>query len=460
MSPLVLLLSLLAGDEWTRFRGPNGSGVSATAAKLPVKFGPGRNLSWKTAVPFSRSSPIVAGGRVFVTAAEGENLLTLAFDGATGKQLWRQDLKRPRQAKLYRLSDNASSTPVADDKAVYVFFAEFGLIAYNLADGKERWRQPLGPFQNYYGMGASPVLAGDLLIMLCDQTSGSYLLALDHVTGRQRWKTPRGQHREGWSTPIVSGDEILTFGTSRIDSYSLSTGESRWWMPLSSNGSMGVPLLYRDSLLLAASGSDQPWMPAFASALAKLDQDGDGKLSERESKDERDWFEHFPAVDANHDGLLEQKEWDEMRALGSGDYGAMSISLSGAAKGRRDPATAVRWRVKRSVPYVSSPLILDGVLYMVKDGGIVSSLDPATGAILKQGRAAKGLYFASIVAADGKLFLLSAEGKVTVLKPGAQWEVLQENDLGEECHATPAIAGGTIYIRTRGTLMAFRESVR
>jgi outer membrane protein assembly factor BamB len=443
--------------DWARFRGPNGSGVGA-ATNLPSKFGPSENVVWKTAVPFGRSSPIVAGGRVFLTASKDETLITLAYDAATGRELWRRELKPAHAHKIFKSNDPASPTPAADEKSVYVFFADFGLISYTL-DGKERWRHPLGPFENFYGLSSSPVISGGLVFLLCDQAKGSFLVAVDKETGRQRWRTERREHSEGWSVPIVYQDQILAVGSTRVDSYFLSTGEHRWWIPLSSMGSMGSPVVHGDALIVTALGSEQPWMPSFASALAKLDKDGDGKLSIAESKDETEWFEHFGWVDANHDKFLDAKEWEAARSIGLGDYGAISIPLTG--KGRLD-ASAVKWRFKRNLPYVPAPVLYDGVFYMVKSGGIVTSMDPSTGTLLKQGRSEKALgeYYASPVAADGKVFLVSEEGKMTVLKASPQWEVLEVNDLAEECYATPAIGGDRIFVRTRGTLYGFAERGR
>jgi outer membrane protein assembly factor BamB len=120
----------------------------------------------------------------------------------------------------------------------------------------------------------------------------------------------------------------------------------------------------------------------------------------------------------------------------------------------------VRWRVKRNLPYVPSPVLYEGVFYMVKDGGIVTSLDPATGKTLKQGRApqAPGQYLASPVAADGKLYLVNEEGLLTVMRAGAQWEPLARNEVGEEVYATPAVDGSRLLVRTRGSLYAFASS--
>jgi outer membrane protein assembly factor BamB len=141
--------------------------------------------------------------------------------------------------------------------------------------------------------------------------------------------------------------------------------------------------------------------------------------------------------------------------MGIGEYGVAAVRPAGQ-RGKLDPS-AVRWRFKKNLPYIPSPLVYQDLFYMVKDGGIVTTLDAATGQTLKEGRAtgAAGKYVASPVAADGKVFLASVDGKVTVLKAGAQWEVLGVNDLGDEIHATPALSGGRLYVRTRGTLYCF-----
>jgi len=457
MSARILILlaaSLLSASDWPRFRGPNGSGTAADAS-LPVEFGPAKNVAWKAAIPFGRSSPIVSASRVFLTASDKGLLVTLAYDASTGRLLWRRELKPVHNQKLYKANDAASPTPAADGQNVHVFFPDFGLISYTL-DGKERWRHPLGPFENFYGISSSPVLAGGSVLLLCDQVKGSFLLAVDPATGRQRWKTPRTQHSEGWAVPIVHEDQIIALGSKRLDSYHLSTGEPRWWTPIVSLGSMGVPVIHNGRLIVTAMGSDQPWMPSFAATLDKCDKDKNSRLSTAEAKAE-DWFEHFGWVDSNHDAQIDSAEWEAARAFGVGDYGAISLPLDG--KGRLEPA-AIRWRFKRNVPYVPSPVLFENVFYMVKDGGIITSLNPATGELLKQGRSEKapGQYLASPVAAAGKVFLLSEEGKLTVLKAGPQWEVLAVNDLGEEAYATPAISGGRLFVRTRGSLYAFSGS--
>ena len=153
-------------------------------------------------------------------------------------------------------------------------------------------------------------------------------------------------------------DQILVFGSTRVDSYFPATGEQRWWLPLSSNGSMGAPVLHADTLIVTASGSDQPWLPSFDAVLAQLDRNRDGLVSLEECKDEKDWFEHFGWVDANHDKQLNAAEWNEALA-GVGDYGAVSIPLR--RKGRLE-AGAIRWRLSAS-SVCSRACAYDGVLH-------------------------------------------------------------------------------------------------
>ena len=178
-----------ATNQWLQFRGPNGSGV-AEGSTPPVEFGANKNLAWKTAVPFARSSPVVTADRVFLTASEGDKLITLALDRKTGKILWRREVVRPRQMVIYKANDPASPSPVSDGKNVYAFFAELGLIAYG-PSGKELWRVPLGPFNSFYGMAGSPVLAGNKLVLVCDHRDNSFVVAVDTQSGKVIWKTVR-----------------------------------------------------------------------------------------------------------------------------------------------------------------------------------------------------------------------------------------------------------------------------
>ena len=459
---LVGMLAAGASDafgQWSQFRGPNGSGVDS-AGGYPVAFSPTNNVVWKAAMPYGQSSPVVAGRHVYLTASEGERRLTICLDTATGRELWRREITPARVQKAFHANDPASPTAAADEDGVIVFFADFGLAAYT-PEGKDRWTLPLGPFKSFYGMAGSPVLAGDLVVLLCDQRSGSFLIALDRKTGRLRWRRDRPQAVEGWATPMVfhpataTATELVVLGSTRLDAYALETGEPSWWLPLGSSGSMGTPVASGDTLFISTLGSTEPSMPAFNTYLEKLDTNKDRRLSAQEFSVDKDMGEHFGWIDADGNDFITETEWNTTRDLAAGDYGAIAVRPAGA-RGKLGPS-AVVWRFQKNLPYIPAPLIYQDVLYLVKTGGIVTSLDPATGRSLKEGRSpgALGEYYASPVAADGKVFLANVEGKVTVLKASAQWEVLGVNDLGDEIHSTPALSGGRLYVRTRGAIYCF-----
>ncbi len=204
------LLTIVVAEDWPQFRGPNGTGVSASTG-LPEEFGPNNNVIWKTALPPGHSSPVLTKNRIFVTAhseinkKEKENykLLVICLDRQTGKLLWQREVARSIVGRLQNVNGPASPSPVTDGSNVYVLFQEFGMVSYDAA-GKERWRLPLGPFNMFYGFGASPILVDDKVILPVDQDNpSSYLIAVDKNSGRVRWKVDRPIVISGYSTPIV-----------------------------------------------------------------------------------------------------------------------------------------------------------------------------------------------------------------------------------------------------------------
>ena len=443
-------------NEWMQFRGPNGTGV-AEGFTLPSEFNATKNLAWKVPVPFARSSPIVTADRVFMTASEGDKLITLALDRKTGKMLWRREVVRPRQMLMYKANDSASPSPVSDGKNVFAFFGELGLISYG-PDGKERWRIPLGPFNSFYGMGGSPVLSGNTLVMVCDQRADSFIIAVDARDGKVIWKKSR-RNFEGYSTPTIyqpknGPAQVIVLGSPTVEGYSLNTGERLWWVTKVGSYPKGVPVLGADIVYVLGEGGDTPFFPPFDEELKQHDTNKDQRVDRDEMKANKDAVEHFGWLDANNDGYIDRAEYEFVSNSTIEGHGLTAVRLGG--QGDLTSSNVV-WRLQKSYPNIPAPLIYRGVMYLMKEGGIVSSLDPTSGQVLKQGRTPNALeeYFASPVAADGKIFLVSGSGKVTVLKADAQWEILATSDLGEEVWATPAIAGNNIYIRTRNALYSF-----
>ncbi|MCL4819124.1 MAG: PQQ-binding-like beta-propeller repeat protein [Vicinamibacteria bacterium] len=454
-----LCFTLVAGaQDWPRFRGPQGTGVAEGAA-LPAVFGPAKNLVWRVEVPRGRSSPIVVRDRVFLTALDGDRLATLAFDLATGAPLWRRDVARAHAHDVYVGNDSATPTPASDGESLFVFFPDLGLLAFDL-DGQERWRLPLGPFDSFYGLSGSPVVHGDTVALVCDQRKGSFALAVDKRSGAVRWRVARPNAvTEAYATPVVhapdSGSpQLLVAGARRNDGYDLATGRSLWWVGNLGIYPAGSPVIHGDTMISVATGGETPEYPPFDSFLEQLDSDKDGILSTAEFAKDAEYKDHFGWLDVDGDGRITRPEWDAKRDESVAEAGVVSTAIGG--EGDRT-ASSLRWRYKKSFSYLITPLVYRDAVYLVKGGGIVTTLDPRTGQVFKTGRTpeAIGSYFASPVAGDGKVYLLSEAGQVTVLKADPQWEILAVNALGERVEATPAIAGGRIYIRTERALYSF-----
>jgi len=452
------------GDEWSQFRGPNGTGVSSTS-NLPAEFGPNKNVIWKVATPEGHSSPVLGRENIYMTGFEGNKLFTIAVDKRTGKLLWRNEVPRNRNDHLMKPNNPASPSPVTDGENVYAFFMDFGLISYG-PTGKERWRLPLGPFNSVFGLAASPVLAGDRLILACDQNDHSFLLAVDKNSGRVRWRTERPEVISGYSTPILYQSkggplQVLVAEAFKLSAYSVETGERVWWVRGLACEMKSIPVLDGDILYINGWGlpENQPGMqvsiPSFEETLAKYDTNKDGKISRAEGPDERiKNKDYFAIFDLNSDGFIDKREWEIYRAMMAAENGLLAIHPGGKGD---VTAGSILWKYQKPVPQVPSTLLYKGVLYMVNDGGLLISFDPKTGSVIKQGRLQGAIdkYFASPVAADDKVFLIGEGGAVSVLKAARDWQVLAVNNLDDECFATPAIADGRIYIRTRSALYCF-----
>jgi len=474
MFTLLFVLFTLTGpvsDEWSQFRGPNGTGVSETK-NLPTEFGPNKNVVWKAALPPGHSSPVLTHDRIFVTAYDKETLLVICLDRQTGKILWRREVPRSRSGRLQNVNGPASPSPVTDGKNVYVFFQDFGMVSLD-PDGKERWKLPLGPFNMFYGFGASPIVVDDKVILPVDQDHpASYLIAVDKNTGRVRWKVDRPSVISGYSTPIVyqppkGPKQVIVPESFQLSAYSVADGKRVWWVrglacEMKSIASHDSEYLYINGWGFPQNqpGQQIKTIP-FEEALTKFDKDKDGMITKAEiptdtprGSMERLLAGAYEAFDMDRDEKLNARDWEVFRAMLAAENGLLAIKMGGEGD---QTANAIRWRYQKPVPQVPSTLLYHGVLYMINDSGILLSFDPANGNVLKQGRlhGAIDKYFSSPVAADDKVFLIGQGGQVSVVKATGEWEVLAVNELDDECYATPAIADGRIYIRTRSALYAF-----
>jgi outer membrane protein assembly factor BamB len=421
---LVVLSSLVGATTtsgkawWPQFRGPNSSGLGD--GKPPVNFGPDQNLLWKTAVGPGLSSPIVWEGRIFLTEFDRANnrLATLGIDRRTGKVLWRQTVMPERIEKVHEISSPAGATPATDGERIYVYFGSYGLVAYDL-DGNLKWEKRLPVPENPYGAVASPIVAGDLLVVN-HQGKDAYLLAVNRRDGKLAWKTDRSRFQYGWSTPVHwrhdGIDEIVVLGgdfqpDQRLMAYNLADGAERWWVG-------GLP----------PCGKSTPVI-------------GDGLV-------------FFAAPDIILERAAERQN-PERAAQFYANNSARVTAVRPGGKGEVSQ-TNVAWSERKGVPGVASPLYYNGRLYTFQNGGIVFSRVAKTGELAYSGRlGAPGYYYSSPVAADQRIYIASEEGVVVVLDAGERLNVLATNKLDGAIMATPALAEGKIYVRTESHLYAF-----
>ena len=466
---IAFLSTAAAASEWDRFRGPNGTGIGPDG-ELPVVFGPENGPIFRVPLPPGHSSPILSSGRIHLTGYSDTEFFTIALDAETGDELWRARAKRERLTEVDSRNNAASPSVAATRDGVYAFFPDLGLIGYD-EEGREHWRQPLGPFDNFYGMGASPILAGDAVVLVLDQNLNSEIIAFDRKSGKILWRTARPEATSGHSTPVLRdtghGLEILAPGSFLLTAYGVDDGKARWWVRGLPWEMKSTPLLDGNLVFVNGYGApvnqpgNQITPPRFAEVLEASDHNGDGVIARDEAEGHSDFW--FGVIDLSSDGLLEASEWAYYEAVLSSQNGILAIRPGAPGEAGDLTEHNTVWSYRRRVPQLPSPLLYGDVLYMVNDGGIVTALDPGTGEMLSQGRLAGAVdaYYASPVAADGKIYFVSELGMAAVVNPldpgekSPELDVIQVNPLGESVYATPAIAPSRLYIRTVEALYAF-----
>jgi outer membrane protein assembly factor BamB len=435
---LLLLPSLLLGENWPQWRGPLGTGVSAEKG-LPTEWSAKQNIAWRAELAgLGVSSPVVWGNQVFVTyqlgagtlrqgrhptfvqegnpAEAGETPLggarpqgadaeitfaVAAFRTTDGKQLWEH--KMAAAGKLPDVHDKrnlATSSPVTDGERVYAWFSTGQIAAVDM-NGKTVWTRHLGqeyaPFDLDWGHASSPALFRDRLLLTSYQGSSAFLLGLDKRTGKELWKVERPRDVKSYSTPLVietpQGPEVIVNSSESMEGFDPLTGKSLW--KFVEPARFAVP------------------MPVY------------------------------------HDGTLYVS-----RGYRSGPFWAMKT-------GERNevPKSKLLWHVETGAPYTSSIVQHDGLLYMATEMGIVSCIDAKTGERVWRERLG-GIYSASPVYADGKIYLFSENGETLVLRAGRTPQVLARNKLEMRVIASPAVSNGRIFVRGDRHLVAIGTASR
>jgi outer membrane protein assembly factor BamB len=448
---------VLTAEDWPRFRGDNGTGVSSSHG-LPVEFGPKENVIWKVDTLRGTSSPIISRGRLYFSSYEGDRRTLHGLDAATGATHWTRSVTKVRTENATPPNGPATPTPTTDGDRVFVLYPDAGLICYSTA-GQEKWRIDLGPFHSMHGVASSLIVVDGRVIVVVDQLAGSYVAAFDSTTGKLAWKSERVDGvLGGYSTPSVyrsaDGKTALVIpGPLEVVGYDAATGKRLWWIDGISNNPISVPVVWHKRAFVCEAVGE----PVSFSVLAPFDKNKDGKVTLAEVKSNVSMSRLVERIDkgwGHHAGAITVEDWD--RAFGSmvSKGGLVSIDLDGTGDVTRKN---IRWSYRKAVPSISSALLYDDLVYIVRDGSILSAFDAASGKLVKQSRlqSHSRQYYASPVAADGKIFLLDVEGGVSVVKAGKDWKTLATNELGESAWATPAISDGRLYVRTNKSLFCF-----
>jgi outer membrane protein assembly factor BamB len=384
----------IAADDWPAFRGPTGQGHS-TERGLPVEWSESHNIVWKIPIPGAGwSSPVVAGGKVWLTAAvpdrSGGSLRALAYDASTGRELVNTEVFRIRSVNpLNPKNTRASPTPILDGERVYVHFGADGTAALTTR-GEIVWKTRF-EYESQHGDGGSPALYDDLLIISCDGDDVAFVVAVEKETGKVRWKTARRQpFAQAYSTPLVirvgDRDQIISVGAYRAAAYEPSSGREIWHV--------NYPVRFPD-------GFSNVMRPVYGAGLLFIS------------------------------GGFNIPSFIAVRPDGAGDVSR----------------THVAWTLLRGAPLTPSPLLVDNDLYIVSDNGIAQCLDARTGQTYWQRRLG-GNYSASPVYADGRIYFLSEEGLATIVGPGHQFLELARNQLDGATLASIGISDGSVFIRS------------
>jgi outer membrane protein assembly factor BamB len=466
LSSFVLLflasISFAQDNSWPQFRGSRG-GVAVGDQKLPAEIGPDKNVFWKTPLPPGHSSPIVHGPRIYLNAVRGKELLVIALDRRSGKVVW--DTKAPGEAieKIHSIGSHAQCTPATDGERVISFFGSCGLLCHDASTGKQIWFVPMGPFKNDFGAANAPLIVGDVVILGQDHDQNSFLMAFDKRNGKKLWRTDRSEFPVGFANPVlweVAGKkQIVMAGTLRVVGYDFETGNELWTVRGMARVMNMTPTIGPDGMLYVAgyaAGADpgaRIQAPPWDEMLAKHDANKNGTL-ELEEMPPGDLKQRFSLIDRDKDGHITKSEYEGMRHIFQTAQNRI-VAIKPGGKGDITQ-THIVWSQSKHIPFVPSPLLYRDHIFMVRNGGIVVSLDVKTGKPTKEERVGgTGDYYASPVGGDGKVYLFSQQGDVTVLSAESQWQILHASTFDEDVFATPAIVDGRIFVRTKGHLYCF-----
>jgi outer membrane protein assembly factor BamB len=472
-------------EVWPKYRGPDGTGIAALNSRPPISLDE-NNLRWKTELPAGFSSPVIWDDKIYLTGAEEESkkLSTICVSKKDGRILWQADIQIETIESHHPISNSAQNSTVTDGNLVVSCFGSCGLLCYNTS-GELLWKYPGSCARYMYGNAASPIIKDNMVIYVHDDGDNRFIAALDKTTGAELWKThlshPELSNQAGQSTPCIYKDMVILHKVEQIAAFSLPDGKVIWNHTILTEAASS-PIIADKKVIVSCWSNlsdelERPLYPDFEKLVKKYDSDYNNKISIDELPEDLMLYERaevnnlpmssgtikrfFGWFDSNSDNEIEKEEWISTIEEIKSEYFRPSGLVAINAESTGDLSdSAVIWRISKGMSEVPTPIYYKNRLYMIKDGGILTCINPETGEIIYQKRiGAPGAYLASPVIANDQLFVCGYNGKVTVLKTGDEFEILAQSDLNDNIAATPAIVGNSIYLRTKTALLAYQNKM-
>jgi outer membrane protein assembly factor BamB len=478
----------VSDNNWPQFRGSNSLGIAPKNATPPLELKLNKNMSWKASLASGVSSPCVYKNLIFITGFDKEKkvLITYCVDLIKGSVLWQKLVIPDSIENGHSVSSPAATTPVTNGLAVYVYFGSYGVVCYDFS-GNLLWEHKMPIPDARYGTSGSPVIHDSImLINRVDKVKPS-VLAINIKSGKTVWEhfltLSHGIQKEfsmSYSTPVIWRDQVILHRNMELSSLFLKDGSDAWSMGVVTTG-IGTPVIVNDTLYLngfsnMGESSLYDELPDFKAMLLKHDNNGDKLVNIIEIPSEWAFFrrpelnlqlgydafysmrEIALTFDLSGDKSLSGDEWEKLREFQSTfklEHGTVAIKLEDST-GMNKPTLI--WKQKEFVAEVPSLLVKDNRVYTIMDGGTFTCFKATTGELVFRERIkAPGSYIASPLYANGYIYLIAYNGKVTIVKAGDKLNIVSRSDLKENVAASPVAIINLLLVRTENTLYAFKN---
>lgn len=474
-------------NHWTQFRGINATGIAPENAKPPIYFSLEKNVLWKLEAPEGLSSPIAIDDNIILTGVNRnkKEYYVWNINSNNGMINWESKIVVTGMEKVHPTSSPANATPASDGEFIYCYFPSFGLVCYDLI-GNKVWEKQIKYQKVLTGSGTSPVIHENKLILNNDNLVEPRLIVLDKSNGKLLWEHNFDKKKMvsscGWSTPVIWENQLIIHRNNGIEGVNLDDGKEIFRYQI---GTMGesTPVINNDILYVNA------WMVRgekellrevddFQSLFLKIDADNSETITRKEFRAEypkgvpinerteakdmqfstfRIYWDMLNDFDDNKDKIISKEEWQGLvkRMEDFSNHGLVAIQLGGTGNIN---LSSELWKVNENVAETPSVIVDNGLVYMIRNGGRTTCVDASSGKVIyKEKLGTGGTYFSSPILANGMIYFLSYKGKVTIVKAGENFEIVNQIDLEEKIGASPIAFDDKLIVRTASHLYAFKN---